>query len=706
MYNIVEIVKFISNVYDNCIYIRYHNRIGGVIMGKKLRFRSIGVKFLIPILGVIFAVTTGLGIFAYQSQKGLLTNIMEETATLKVEETKGLISEREANVDTLKQALNKYLISITKGVAESLKGLPDDKLNAEAVRLVGFLGVSEIHITDDKGVLKWGSVPDVFGFDFNSSDQTKPFLTGLADKNFAMAQDAQERGIDKELFQYITVARVDKPGLVQIGVTPKELQELMDRVNVTKIAKTTKVGKNGYVIILDKNGKVISHPKDSELGKMLKDYEWGKKIEAASNGMFTYKINGMEELLAFEKTDNYIIVAAIPTSEYYNQLNSLRTTFIIIIIIAIFLASLIIFILSRAIIINRIKRVLAGVLEITSGKLNVEIIDNGRDEIGQLASGFNNMVKNLKTLVEKINDTALNLNQTSDAVAQSSEQTALAGQEIAQSINEIAAGSNNQAQEIQESVEQLDTVAHNIEDIVENTKVITEKVNEIDKQNKDSIGSINALKNKFIENKEATTNVDRKIALLAEKSNKIGDITEFITAISNQTNLLSLNASIEAARAGDAGRGFAVVADEVKKLAEQSAQAAFNIDSLVNAIREDIEDAVRSINTVGKTVSESDEKLNYTVENFYSLRESNDVLIKLAKKLDNICESLNVNTNNVIESINTIAAVSEETAATTEEISASTEEQSAAFQEITESAGNVKLLSKELINMISQFELK
>lgn len=674
-------------------------------MGKKNNFKGISRKFIIPVVGIIFAVTAGLGIFSIVSQRSLLTNMMNETASLKVQETKGLISEREATVDMLKGTLNKYLISITKGVAGSLKGVPDDELNIQAARLAISLGVSEINITDEKAVLRWGSAPKTFGFDFNTSDQTKPFLPGLKDKNFAMAQDAQERGADKELFQYITVSRIDKIGLIQVGVIPNELQKLMDRVNVKEIVKTTRVGKNGYVFILDKNGTIVSHPKDSEVGKTLKDYEWGKKIDTANKGSFTYNIDGSEELLAFERTNDYIIVAAIPTAEYYSQLNTLIITFIIVIIIAILLASLIIYILSNGIIINRIKRVLAGVSEIGAGKLNMDIVDKSRDEIGQLASGVNDMAKGLKKLVENIHGTALNLNQTSDAVAQASEQTAIAGQEIAQSVNEIAAGSNNQAQEIQESVEQLDTVARNIEDIVENTKIITEKVNEIDKQNQNSIGSINALKDKFVENKEATTNVDKKIALLAEKSNKIGAITESITAISNQTNLLSLNASIEAARAGEAGKGFAVVADEVKKLAEQSAEAAFNIDTLINEIRDDIEDAVRSINTAGKTVGESDEKLNYTVESFYSLKESNDVLIKLAKKLDDICESLNENTNKVIESINTIAAVSEETAATTEEISASTEEQSAAFHEITDSAGNVKLLSKDLINMISKFKL-
>lgn len=677
----------------------------GVIMKKRVNLNGISAKFLLPVVGIILIVTLGLGIFSIQNQKNLLTNMMNETATLKIDETKGLISERESNVKMIKTSINKYLLSITKGIAESLKGVPDESLNIESAKLAISLGVTEIHIIDEKGVLRWGNVPKLFGFDFNTSDQTKPFLAGLTDKSFAMAQDPQERGSDKQLFQYITVSRIDKTGLIQIGVAPKELQELTDKVNVKKISKTTKVGEKGYVVILDNNGTVLSHPNDSEIGKSLKDFQWGKKVDEGMKGSFTSNVKGSEEFITFEKANNYIIVVAIPTAEYYGQLNTQRIILYTVVAVSVFLAVLIIYILSKKIIINRINSLLSGVFEIGEGKLNVEIVDKGKDEIGQLALGVNDMAKGLKKLVERINSTAQDLNRTSDTVAQASEQTSIAGQEIAQSVNQIAAGSNNQALEIQASVEQLDTVACNIEDIVENTKVITEKVNEIDKQNQNSIGSINELKDKFVENKEATNNVERKIALLAEKSNKIGNIIETITSISNQTNLLSLNASIEAARAGEAGRGFAVVADEVKKLAEQSAEAALTIDTLINEIRADIEDAVRSINTAGKTVSESDERLKYTVENFYSLKDSNDVLIELAKKLDDICKSLNTNTNMVIEAVNTVAAVSEETAATTEEISATTEEQAAAFNEINESAGNVKHLSNDLLSMISQFKL-
>ena len=674
-------------------------------MGKNTNYRGIGIKFLMPILIITFLATSGIGLLAYIGEKNALTRIMENMTALKVEETKGLIAEREDNVKSLKQALDKYLISVTKSIAETLKTVPEDKLNDEAKRLAQSLGTPEIHITDGDGVLRWGSVPDFYGFDFKTSDQTKPFLPGLTDKNFALAQDPQPRGSNKELFQYITVSRLDKPGLVQIGVIPKELQDLLDRVNVKNISKSTKVGKGGYVAILDKDGKFVSYPDDKLIGKSLKDFDWGQKVASSNKGSFKYKMNGIENLMAFEKTDKYIIMATIPTSEYYGQLSTLRNNIILSIVLSFLLASFIIFVVSNKYIIKRIKNILKVVEDVGNGNLNVSIKDSDNDELGQLAFGFNNTINHLKGLVLSINTTASNVTQTSDAVAQATEQTSAAGQEIAKSVSEIAGGTTNQAQEAQTSADQLSDVSKNIEDIVANTSIISEKIGEIDHQNKNSLESINILKNKFAENKDATESVSEKITLLADRSNQIGAITESISAISSQTNLLALNASIEAARAGEAGRGFAVVAEEVRKLAEQSADAAFSIDSLINEIKNDVSDAVKSINIAGKSVGESNEKLDNTVEAFYLLKDSNDSLVALVENSNDICKVLSENTEKVVVSVNNIASVSQETAATTEEISAATEEQAAAFEEINGSISKLKFLSSELLNMIMQFKV-
>ena len=560
-------------------------------MSNKSSFKGISFKLLVPILVIVFLTTSGVGLLSYMSEKDSLTKIMEEMTMQKVKETEGIITERDSNVQTLKSALNKYLITITKGVAESIKDVPDNKLNEVTTNLVKSLGVSEIHVTDGNGILRWGTVPSFYGFDFSTSDQTKAFLPALTDKNFTLAQDAELRAADNVLFQYIGVSRIGKPGIVQVGITPKELQDLMDKVNVKNIAKSSKLGESGYVTIFDKNGKIISHPDDSMIGKTLKDFDWGDKVNAANSGTFKYTLNGVDKLQSFEKTDNYIISASIPTSEYYSQLIALRTMIIISVLLALFMASIIIYLVSNKFIIKRIKNMLIHVKDAGTGNLETSINDLNDDELGQLSLGFNNMIVNLKELVLNIDNTAAKLNQTSDEVAEASKQTSAASKEITTAINEIAVGTNNQSQEINKSVDQLAAVARNIDEIILDTSVIEEKASEIDHQNKNSIRSINELKDKFTQNKQSTINVNNKIILLVERSNQIGVITESISAISSQTNLLALNASIEAARAGEAGRGFAVVADEVRKLAEQSADAALNIDKLVMEIKTDISDA-------------------------------------------------------------------------------------------------------------------
>jgi methyl-accepting chemotaxis protein len=478
----------------------------------------------------------------------------------------------------------------------------------------------------------------------------------------------------------------------------------MDRLDAKQLAKTAKVGINGYVVIADNSGTIISHPSFKTVGKNLADFDWGLKINKAVNGSFTYDSSGTQYQLSYDKTGTYTIIAVIPTSEYYGTLKPLKQAVIFTIIFTIILASIITYFMSHILIISRLMKILHGVKLIGEGNLTVINEDKGRDEIGQLSDGLNKMAENFKLLATRINSSMSKLNDTADSVAQASEQTSAASQEIAQSINQIATGTSDQAEEVASSVGQLETVTKNINDMIDNTKIMSEKVEIIEKQNKESFTTVNALKDKFNENKAATEKAMNIISLLSEKSSQIVDITDSITAISSQTNLLALNASIEAARAGESGRGFAVVAGEVKKLAEQTAKAAQDIGALINEISKDISETVKSINTTAKTVKESDEKLKSTVESFNSLKESNDVLVGISGRMNEICIALQENTNKSVESLNNIAAVSEETAATTEEISASTQEQTATFLEITSSVNAVKELAKELAGTIAHFK--
>src|SRR5690606_2845709 len=139
------------------------------------------------------------------------------------------------------------------------------------------------------------------GFDYYSDEQSRPFLDILNNRVDALAQDALERGIDKSLFKYVGVARVDKKGIVQIGVEPKTLQELYDQIDLVALARAEKYGNNGYIYVTDLKGKILSHPDRNLVGTNIDSYTWGKQILERESGSFTYLYEGIELLNHFRK---------------------------------------------------------------------------------------------------------------------------------------------------------------------------------------------------------------------------------------------------------------------------------------------------------------------------------------------------------------------------------------------------------------------
>lgn len=309
----------------------------------------------------------------------------------------------------------------------------------------------------------------------------------------------------------------------------------------------------------------------------------------------------------------------------------------------------------------------------------------------------------LITLGEEITHVVNVLNSTVSQFSEISQTVNRSSQEASQAVDDIAQGSQDQAFQVQEAAANI----HQLTEDVERTSMAAQESSSQAKQANEeamkgaTLAQHGSEKMKLI--KTAVNHSAGTIQDLGERNQQINKIVEVINQISAQTNLLALNAAIEAARAGEAGRGFAVVADEVRKLAEESNAATQQISELISSIQNETQNVIETMNT---SVKDVDAGAQVVVDALKSLELISAKVSSVAIKMEDIAESsekqlLEANQANL--AIQNIAAVSEENAAGSEEVSASVTEVSGAMSSVLSAVSDLANLSSQLDSLVKQF---
>ncbi|CAM3723648.1 methyl-accepting chemotaxis protein [Marinicrinis lubricantis] len=418
--------------------------------------------------------------------------------------------------------------------------------------------------------------------------------------------------------------------------------------------------------------------KDYELLSKF-DMEWEAYLQLVDDAFVLANENKDDELLnlltgdmkkagdALKTTLDEIIDLNVGFAEQSNMdakdaYDSSRMITIGIIVVAVAVSLLLAFGISRMIT-KSINKLMHIVAEIAAGDLRQDVDIKAKDEVGQLAASVNEMLENLRDLIGK--------------TLQSAQSVAAASQQISASTEEIASGSADQSS----AAQRMNELFRDLSEAVNSVAQSAEQASELSNQTVSVARQGGTIVQSSMESME-TVNIQMK--RLEDDSTKIGEIIEVIDEIAEQTNLLALNAAIEAARAGEQGRGFAVVADEVRKLAERSGEATKQITSIIKGMQSNTGVSVQS-------VSEAVQKTKQVHDSF---AEIIDMVNQTATNVNEIAaasEEQSAQVNDFVHSIESIASTSEEAAAASEETASSSQ--------------SLAKLSEELNEVVSVFKI-
>ncbi|CEI81024.1 Methyl-accepting chemotaxis protein McpB [Oceanobacillus oncorhynchi] len=656
-------------------------------MKKLTKPKGIRFKLVVSFFFLLLIPGMTIGIMTYFSSIDSLeqqqTEQVKDTATLLNQTVNNALELRISDLNTFAAQFNSGQIEDDEETLEQVLGQYKE-MNEE---------VSEVYMASNDGDLFYRQ-PDTElpeGFDATERDW---FINAVNNPGEVQISDPFESASETGTVVSITKTLDDGSGVMGVSLYIDSIQQLASEVSI---------GENGYAVIIDPQQKYVYHP-TFETGEEVEGDVSGTMFEDAS-GSYEYSHDNTSKIMVYQTNDltGWKLAGTIDYDEIKGEAVSTLTTMITIIVITLVLGTIIILFLIRSIT-RPIQRLKENAKIISTGDLTHSIEINTTDEIGELGQAFNEMQEGLKTLVrdveynaQQVAASAEELNANADQMTSSSEQVSLA-------IQEVSSSSETQLHGTEESANSLEEVSTGVGRIVDSSTKVSDMVTQMSTQAEVGGKAVSNTLNQMTSIQSSVDDTNLNIASLLERSKEVSTILNAITDISEQTNLLALNAAIEAARAGEHGKGFAVVADEVRKLAEESKTSAGEISSIVHGIQNDVQKAVEKMSQVTANVNDGLDVSYDAIDKFGEiLRSSGDIKPQMEEVMA-ISEQMSAAVQQVTATANDLASIARNNASSSEEVAASTEEQLASMEEISASAKSLSTMAEDLTGKIAEYK--
>ncbi len=497
----------------------------------------------------------------------------------------------------------------------------------------------------------------------------------------------------------ITNSNNENIGVLAIDITLNAVSE--------QITNKT-LGKNGVILIADKSGGVISSSKEDYIGDKLSDSEWGKEILSTDKTVTEIQIEDENHIVLISRggDKDHLIVGMLPTSEIKEAVMVFLIPLVMLILVIILISYVISSLYTKKLV-TPMNKLVNGLEKLKCGDFSERIELDGfkNKETYNIGMAANNMIEDVANMIRSIQECTKRLLNVSNLINRVCSDFKYTTGEITSAISDITEGANDQCSMLENASELYQELGDCVTTAAEESETMNDKSNKVVNEVNKGMTVVNDLAKDFKANMNAVESARNKAMMLEENSKRISAITESIKSITSQTSLLALNASIEAARAGEAGRGFAVVAEEVRKLAEQSAISAKEIEEVIKDNILSINMVIQEIELSKNSTANTSISVEATENTFKDIKVTIESLQEHISNVNDVLNKVGDHNNSFIRNLDDILNVSQGASASTEEVNASSEEQSAGSDELVNSAEDLKKLSDELEAMITKFHI-
>lgn len=469
---------------------------------------------------------------------------------------------------------------------------------------------------------------------------------------------------------------------------------------------------SSYVYLVNEDGTMLYHPTEEKAGQPVENVVVTGLVKQLQNGehpgnaVVDYDFHGTTKYAAYcIMSNNDIVVVSADESDVLSGLHQVSATAFGVLVGIVLVMCVIAYIVGKRMAKPLVK--LGNVVEqMAEGNLNASFdgVKDSNDEIGLIKVRMQHMATMLSDIVEKIREASDHMTASSSELNETSEQTLSANGEISRAVQDVAEGSTNMATSILDINDNLGTMSSE-------TQVIDSSVHEIKKQAAIVQESSQMMSDKMRNMRESSVRMDEGIATISERIRKVNEVVDkvreivsVIEEISGQTNLLSLNASIEAARAGDAGRGFAVVAEEIRVLSDNTSEQLENIKQIISELISECSECVKASENIVEDNAAQKEEISYVLTEFGTLDEQIGLTADKAEEIKKLVETMVELNGNITQSSGGLTDVSSANAAATEEMTANIEELNAMMHGVADMAGQMHDQSEKLNNALKYFK--